>query len=441
MSDRPPKQNMWKLFGNTQKKPEWLEKAHQEQVRIDVDQAEWLTQMNMIGLTREELQIAKVVQPLVVQHIDDVVAAFYQSVLEIPHLNAIIEQHTTVDRLKQTLQTHLVEMFSGHIDAGYFQKRIRVAEVHVRIGLEPKWYIGAFQSLQSMLCDVITAKIPNRDECLRVTKVVAKILNFEQQLVLEAYEKENLRQRELSYTRVKEELKAKISEITDDLTALAQQTSASVDVLVTSSQDVNTSVRVTAEKSQETQKYAHSGQNWIQELEVRISSIHESTLKMEQTISDLNASSMKIREVVSLVQEIADQTNLLAINSSIEAARAGEHGRGFSVVANEVHNLSSQTKASVQQISMLINQSTQLTLDVVQSIREVRELVEKGQQGSTATSLAFGDILGSMEGSIGEINRVETEIGELVRIIEEIGYQTQRVALSAEKLNIATFNV
>lgn len=436
------KAQMWKVFGSKPKQGmEFLKKALDEKVTVQVEQGDWATQMKMIDLTREEIQIAKAVQPLVIEHIEQIVSIFYNSILGIKHLQAIIQQHTTVDRLRKTLQTHLVEMFSGQIDAEYFRKRIRVAEVHVHIGLEPKWYMGAFQNLQNMLLEMIYQNIQDRDECLRVSKVVSKILNFEQQLVLEAYEKENIRQRDLQYTQVKEELKAKISDITENLTALAQQTSTSVDVLVTSSQEVSRSVHVTTERSKETQSHAQTGQQWVRELESRIQSIQQSTSTMEQTIVQLNESSKRIGEVVALVQEIADQTNMLAINSSIEAARAGEHGRGFAVVANEVHNLSQQTKTSVLQISGLIAKSTELTSEVVRSIGEVRELVEKGQQGSNATSVAFTDILNSMDGSIGEIRRVESEIGELVRIIEEIGTATQRVAVSAEQLNNATLNI
>nr|WP_229704098.1 protoglobin domain-containing protein [Caldalkalibacillus thermarum] len=81
---------------------------------------------------------------MIVQHSHKITDAFYGGLTEIPELLNLIEQHSSVEWLKETLRVHLTELFAGHIDEAFMQKRMRVATTHVQIGLEPKWYIASF---------------------------------------------------------------------------------------------------------------------------------------------------------------------------------------------------------------------------------------------------------------------------------------------------------
>ncbi|MGC5326870.1 protoglobin domain-containing protein [Brevibacillus sp. SYSU BS000544] len=432
-----------RAFGSKQESQKrWIDKAKSEKVTVNIAPgSETHLQMKMIQLTEEEIQIAKSIQSLIRTNVDAIVSSFYQSVLEVELLKQIIQRHSTIDKLKVTLQNHVIEMFNGRIDKEFLQRRIRVAERHVHIGLAPKWYMGAFQNLQNTLVDIVHQNITDSEEMIRITKVVTKILNFEQQLVLEAYEKENMRQQEMQYEKVKEELKSKVLSLSEELAALTEQTSASVEQLVANSNEVNHQFRQSALKSKDSQELAYKGQDRLNYLEKRIEEIFTSTQQMEETVIKLNESSNQIRHVIGLVQDIAEQTNLLALNSAIEAARAGEHGRGFSVVAGEVRKLSEQTKHSIKQITELIAQSSKFSEEVVESIKEVQTLVETGQVESKATKEAFDQIVKSMGSSIADIQNVEEQIGQLVFVIEEIGSATIKVSSSAEALNHAARHV
>lgn len=431
------------LFTSKHSKPNgWIERAKHEQVNIQVDQtSEIFLQMKMIQLTKEEIQVAKSIQGLIRNHLDEVVTSFYQTVLEVGHLKSMIEKHSSIDKLKVTLQHHVIEMFSGKIDQEFLQKRIRVAHRHVMIGLAPKWYMGAFQNLQLKLMEIIHTTEMNHEEKLRITQVITKILNFEQQLVLEAYEMENNRQRAIQYEQVKNELKNKVLSLSEDLAKLTEQTSASVEELVASSSEMNQQFKKSANHSLESQAHANHGKVQLDQLEKRIELIFNSTNQMEKSVGKLIESSNQIRQVIRLVQDIAEQTNLLALNSAIEAARAGEHGRGFSVVSDEVRKLSEQTKNSIKQITELMLQSSNFSQEVVESIKEVQELVATGQSESHATKDAFQQIFSSMDTSLAEIKIVEDQIQQLVHIIEEIGDATMKVSLSAENLNHAAKSV
>ncbi|MFX3633956.1 MAG: protoglobin domain-containing protein [Candidatus Pristimantibacillus sp.] len=173
---------------------EWLVKAKLEKATIDLKDPTILKQLEMIGLTIEELQLAKSIQPLIAQHIDEIISGFYQTIINVEELRTIILEHSTIERLRTTLEIHLIEMFNGQIDGKFLYKRIRIADVHCRIGLEPKWYMGALQNVQNMLLDIVHRYVEHSEERIRISKVMTKILNFEQQIVLEAYEKANMHQ-------------------------------------------------------------------------------------------------------------------------------------------------------------------------------------------------------------------------------------------------------
>lgn len=431
-----PFSSLTKLFNKSVNHPEYLKTFEEQSVVIntnnnsDIDQ-----QMKMISLSKEDLQIAKSIQSVIRDHIDEIVEAFYSTILEVEELHQLIQDNSTVERLRDTLKVHLTEMFSGNIDENYFQKRNIVAKIHYKIGLKPKWYMGAFQNLQNTMNSVVRRSVLNTEESTRIQEVVSKLLNFEQQIVLEAYENENLLAKEIEYQKVKEEVKAQISDVSIELAALTEQTNASVQELISSTNIVNHSVQLSSEQSKGTESLANSGQEKVEQLSQRINDINLSVSGIQTTISKLNKSAEEINNVINIVREIADQTNLLSLNSAIEAARAGEHGRGFAVVANEVKNLANQTKNSVGQISELISQSNTFTLEVTKSIKEVQELVERSRDESVITKEAFQSIQESSVASLNEITKVEQEISELLKVTEEIGDATQKVTSSAELLN------
>lgn len=119
-------------------------------------------QLAMINLTEEELSIVKALQPLIIQNIDAIVDYFYASIEKEPLLMKIVNQNSTIERLKLTLNRHICEMFSGRIDSAYIEQRSRIAVIHMRIGLEPKWYLGAFQNIMVSLIDLLQKKHPEQ---------------------------------------------------------------------------------------------------------------------------------------------------------------------------------------------------------------------------------------------------------------------------------------
>lgn len=398
------------------------------------------TQLKMIDLSEDDLRILKRIQPFILEHIDGIVDEFYKTVIDVNELRSIIETNSTVERLRQTLRNHLTEMFSGILDDEFVQKRLKIADVHQRIGLAPKWYMGAFQNLQNTFLSVIQLYVRNSEESLLIGKAITKLLNFEQQLVLEAYEKKNIEQREKQYEQIKKELKKTISAISEELAAITEQTHASTQELVAASSQVNQSVALSAEKAIESLQMAGTGTQKVNELHTRIESIQQTSLQVEQAVEQLKQSSRQIGGIVTIVKDISTQTNLLSLNASIEAARAGIHGAGFSVVAHEVKKLSDDTQHAVSQISKLIEQSSEYTQRVVRSMAEVQQQVVAGQQESKQTAESFAQIVRSLESGLLEIGKAEKEMKLLTDAIGQVGDATHRAAVSAERLDETTRN-
>ncbi|SDN12933.1 globin-coupled sensor protein [Paenibacillus jilunlii] len=398
-------------------------------------------QMQMIDLSVEDLVLLRRMKPIVEKDIDYISDQFYKTVLGVDKLQAIILEHSSIERLKKTLREHIIEMFEGSINEEYIAKRLTIAKIHKRVGLEPKWYLSAFQNLQNVFITVIYNETDRDDERLKVVQTVTKLLNLEQQLVLEAYEKENIREKEEQYLLVKNELKQKIAEFSGELIDLSIDTNAAVEQLVASSNEVNNTFRRTATSALESQGMATEGHGHLDSLTGQINLIYESTHAMVRSVNELSSSSKQIQKIVAAVQDIADQTKILSLNATIEAARAGEHGKGFGVVAGEVSRLAEDTKNTVVRIGELTQQSGSLTIQVVEEIRKVQELTKSGKLQSIETSQLFSDIVKSMQLSTQEIVTVEEEIKVLIQTIEGIGSSTAQTAASAEYFKKATDNL
>ncbi|AHV99222.1 methyl-accepting chemotaxis sensory transducer [Paenibacillus sabinae T27] len=397
--------------------------------------------MRMIDLTEADLELLFKLKPAIERNIDKITDGFYNSVLGVDKLEQIILDHSSIERLKQTLRDHIVEIFDGSVDSHYISKRLTIAKIHKKVGLEPKWYLSAFQNLQNEFIGVIYDEVINDRERLKMVQTVTKLLNLEQQLVLEAYEKENIREKEEQYEMVKNELKQKIAEFSGELIDLSIDTNAAVEQLVASSNEVNDTFRRTASSALDSQEMAKGGRELLSKLNGQIAHIFERTTEMERSVSELSQFSRQIQKIVGAVQEIADQTKILSLNATIEAARAGEHGRGFSVVAQEVNRLAEDTKNTVVRIGELTAQSGGLTAQVVNEIRKVQELTESGKLQSDETSQLFSDILDTMHSSTQEIVTAQEEIRTLIHTIEGIGSTTAQTAASAEYFKSATANL
>lgn len=394
-------------------------------------------QLDMIKLSERDLAVVKSLQPLVERHLDSIVTAFYGAIGKQPNLLAIIEKHSSVDRLKRTLRQHIQELFNGEIDDEFIEKRLRIAYVHVCIGLETKWYMSAFQELFNSLVKLISEQDQTADEKIAAISSVSKLLNLEQQLVLEAYEKEEERLRTVAREK-KEEMIASVHSISQELAAISEETSASLKELSSKSDAILQLSKDGMALADESANRSVQGQKMLKDQGEKLANIQTAVTDIQAFSTELNQIASSITEVITIVGNIAGQTNLLALNASIEAARAGEYGKGFAVVAEEIRKLSDQTKTSTSNVSDHIMKTNHLIGQMSQSVDKVNDLVTKGMNSMGKTDEDFNELLNLITSTKKQNHLIEDEMGQLNHIVDEIEHASQEVANSAVALSDST---
>lgn len=175
------------------------------------------------------------------------------------------------------------------------------------------------------------------------------------------------------------------------------------------------------------EKLAKEGGIVILQTATDIHDIAEAVRHAAELIASLEASSKQISGVVAVIRDVADQTNLLALNAAIEAARAGEQGRGFAVVADEVRKLAERTGHSTQEIASTIETMNEKAARAVSSMSKAVGQVDVGVQRARDTSASIQQI------SDGCHDAVET-VGEISNAIREQGAATNNIAAQIERI-------
>jgi len=405
-----------------------------QHVQLDVSNYPKLEkQLQLLDLTTEDLAIIKQLQPLVKNVIPEMVDQFYAAISLSQNLLDIINRTSQIDRLKVTLHKHLSDIFESHINDAYIKERKAIAETHVRIGLQSKWYIASFQSLTSTFTRFANDLDISKHDAIRAINAFCKIINFEQQLVIEAYEKEEDRIRHVA-DQTKHALVTTIQSTAEELNAISEETAASLLVISSQTDDIAVATKQGLNFVADTQDKSKRGQQQLQEQNELIHVILQSVNGLEVTMNELRTSSQKISEIVGLVTGIADQTNLLALNASIEAARAGEHGKGFAVVAEEVRKLAEETKNAVQNVSHLIKETESNITTMASSVINVDQKIQHSVETQTNLSKSFNDIADAVSGIQQQYVNTARDISAISTLITELSEGATLVSSSSDSL-------
>lgn len=220
------------------------------------------------------------------------------------------------------------------------------------------------------------------------------------------------------------------SEAASNMAATVEQMTVSINHVADRSQEAN---RLSSEAGQ----LAVSGEKEIGQTADDIRDIAATVDQAAALIHGLEQHSQQISNVVQVIKDVADQTNLLALNAAIEAARAGEQGRGFAVVADEVRKLAERTSASTQEIATTIDTMRSGAANAVTSMQGVVAKVAQGVERAQQTNESIKQMGQSSRSAVGMVEEITEAISEQGSATNNIATQIERIAQMSEESSAA----
>lgn len=217
----------------------------------------------------------------------------------------------------------------------------------------------------------------------------------------------------------------------EDATQQSEQSSRIATSAEEMTQTINSIARnaIEASGSSETaMSIATRGQEDADGAVAQVREVHSSTSELAAVIDRLNNSATEIGDIITVINDIADQTNLLALNAAIEAARAGEHGRGFAVVADEVRGLAERTIKATAEITKKI--------DTVQNeTRQTRRTMEEAADEVTRASESIGHVGAALNQIVAATQTVHDQIIQIASAVEQQSTTSEEVARSTDQIS------
>ncbi|WP_027184901.1 methyl-accepting chemotaxis protein [Desulfovibrio inopinatus] len=260
-----------------------------------------------------------------------------------------------------------------------------------------------------------------------------EVLKHNEQMVEASREVSDLAQRLASAS---EELSASADEQARGAREQKKQTdtvATAMEEMTATVMEVAQNAAVTSSAADEASKSAAQGVMLVTKAVDGINNVSQSSAKLGAVLGQLNSQAEEIGRIINVINDIADQTNLLALNAAIEAARAGEAGRGFAVVADEVRKLAEKTMGATKEVEVAIHEIQQRSNHAVDTMKQTEKQVNESTKLSNGAGLALEDILKKIEDMVLRVSQIATAAEEQSSAAEEINQNIEEIARIAHE--------
>ncbi|MDD5093659.1 MAG: methyl-accepting chemotaxis protein [Dehalococcoidia bacterium] len=237
------------------------------------------------------------------------------------------------------------------------------------------------------------------------------------------------------------EVISQIAKGAQDQASGVQKATSAIGEVSTSSQQMAKNAIGAADSAKKAAQTAKTGTEVTKKTVEGIERVRDSSMAVFQKISEMNKNSEQIGRIVAVIDDIAAQTNLLALNAAIEAARAGEHGRGFAVVADEVRKLAERSSTATKEIAALITGIQSNIGESAKAMEQGQHEVDEGCKFATQSGKALEEILKETTEAANQIEQisrgaqqVSNSTHDLVSIIDSVGAVTEQSMAATEQM-------
>ncbi len=412
------------------------------------------TRLRYMRLDNEACEQIRNFWPIIEPKLDAVLDGFYAHVGQIGKLAELVGGQ--VPRLKAAQQSHWAHLFSGRFDDAYMQGIRRIGMAHNMIGLEPRWYIGAYNYiLDELFAVALTSKeVPAKNRAKLLSAITSAVM-LDMEMAISIYQEAMLLEREEKSKQLDTSIQnfevkadqliasfAQSSELMETTASNLKQTAGQ------SSEQATAAGAAAEETSQNVSMVAAAAEEMSASIdEINRQVVEAATISRDavtqaeesgEQAQVLIKSGEKITQVVTLIQDIAEQTNLLALNATIEAARAGEAGKGFAVVASEVKALATQTAKATGEITEQISDIQHGANNSAEAIANIGTVIGRINEIASGISAAMEEQSAATQEIVGNVQQAATgttDVSANVVHVAEAAQSTEQVADTS--LNVA----